>query len=102
MQTTPPSPSDPAPESFAPTGKLDLAAAKSFHAELLSRAGGNITLDLSGVTHMGALCAQICLSAARTLQANGHSLQLTNTPDTVTAHLTSMGLSAETLATGAP
>lgn len=102
MQETVPSTPDPAADSVSPVGKLDLVAAKSFHAEMLDRSGGDIRLDLSGVTLLGALCAQICLATAQSLQRAGHTLTITDISEAAQAHLASMGLSPEKLCAGAP
>jgi len=87
-------------EPLAPKGKLDLTAASDLHAAFVAHPEGDVVLDLSAVAHMGALCLQVCVAAARTLQAQGNTLQIINTPDAVTAQMHAMGLNPETLAEG--
>lgn len=87
-------------DALSPKGKLDLTAASDLHAAFVAHAGGDVVLDLSNVSQMGALCVQVCVSAAKTLQGQGHHLEIVNTPDAVLAQMGSMGLTPETLAEG--
>lgn len=81
-------------------GKLDVSTVPALHAALLKRADQDVVLDLSEVTHIGALCVQTCLAAARHAQEAGTSFRLTNVPDGVLAQLSCMGFSPETLSEG--
>lgn len=78
-------------------GKLDLAAASDLRDTLLAQPPGDVVVDLGAVTLMGALCAQVLVAAAASLQAKGHALQITNCPDPVAGHFAAMGLSPDTL-----
>lgn len=87
-------------DALSPKGKLDLSAASDLHAAFVAHPGGDVVLDLAEVSQMGALCLQVCVSAAKTLQAQGHQLGIVNTSDTVLAQLGAMGLTPQTLAEG--
>ena len=80
--------------------KLDLPAAAPLAEELKSRLGGDVVLDASEVTQIGALCLQVMLAAATSLKGAGHSLSLTNVNDRVVEQLAQMGFSPETVAEG--
>jgi anti-anti-sigma regulatory factor len=45
--------------------RLDFAAARDLHAELLERRGSALSVDGTAVTFCGALAAQVLLSASR-------------------------------------
>lgn len=87
-------------DALSPKGKLDLSAASDLHAAFVAHPGGDVVLDLAEVSQMGALCLQVCVSAAKTLQGQGHQLDIVNTSDTVLAQLGAMGLTPQTLAEG--
>lgn len=84
-------------EVFAPTGKLDLAAVSEFHAALLERRGQDTRVDMSGVSHIGALCLQCLIAAAIDAVASGARFQLADVPDHVQAQLANLGFSANSL-----
>lgn len=88
-------------EHIAPEGKLDLAGVTSLHAEFLGKLGQDIVLDLSKVTHFGALCMQTCIAAGRSAQENGNDFRIINASDHVLGQISSMGMTPETLAEGA-
>jgi chemotaxis protein CheX len=56
--------------------RLDTAAAPALAAELLSRAGGALRLDASGVSQLGGLCLQVLLAAAAEWRACGATLSV--------------------------
>jgi len=56
--------------------RLDFAAARDLHAELLERRGSALLIDATAVTFCGALAAQILLSASRETAANGEPFTL--------------------------
>lgn len=87
-------------DALSPKGKLDLTAASDLHAAFIAHPGGDVVLDLNEVAQMGALCLQVCLSAGKTLHAQGHRLEIINTPDAVLAQMKNMGLTPEILAEG--
>jgi chemotaxis protein CheX len=65
--------------------RLDRAAAGPLKEALLAQPDTDIDLDATEVSHIGALCFQVILSAQQSLQANGHTLRITNaTEDTRT------------------
>lgn len=82
------------------SGKLDVTAAATFHAELAARIGQDIVLDCEKVTQIGALCLQSCLAAAREARKNKTRFDIINVTDPVLVQLTSMGFTPETLAEG--
>lgn len=51
--------------------RLDLSAAGTLHAALLARSGAPLRIDAGAVTHLGALCLQILLAAARDWRRRG-------------------------------
>jgi chemotaxis protein CheX len=87
-------------EPIAPSGKLDLSAVGSLHATLVERVGQDVVLDLKDVSHIGALCVQTCIAAARSAQDTGHAFRVINATDQVLGQIASMGLTPETLAEG--
>ncbi|MBY5974105.1 STAS domain-containing protein [Pseudooceanicola marinus] len=80
--------------------KLDLPAAAPLAEALRGRLDGDVVLDGSQVTQVGALCLQVMLSAATSLRSKGHAMSLTNLSDKVVEQLAQMGFSPETLAEG--
>jgi chemotaxis protein CheX len=85
-------------ETLSPEGKLDLAAVAKLHGDLMAAQGKDITLDMSGVTQIGALCLQTCIAAARAAKEAGHGFELVNVPETVADHIQIMGCDAQNLA----
>ena len=61
-----------------------------------------MVLDLGAVSHMGALCLQAALAAARSARGSGRSFALINVSDAVLGQLSAMGFTPETLAEGGP
>ena len=82
--------------------RLDLAAAAPLAQTLRSRLGSDMTLDAKEVTHMGALCLQVMLSAALTVNKAGHRFTLSNASDRVLDQLHHLGFTPESLAEGRP
>lgn len=60
---------------------LDVRAAKPLHARLLALRGDTIIVDASDVERIGAQCAAILLSAARSWDADGQEFSLVNPSD---------------------
>ena len=56
--------------------RLDLTEAAALRQSLLDRAGQAVTLDAGEVVHLGGLCLQVLLSAARDWQALGRALRI--------------------------
>jgi len=57
---------------------LDLAAAAPLKAALLARRGGDLTLDGSSVSRLGALCLQVLLAAAATWRSDGRAFEVSS------------------------
>lgn len=87
-------------EHIAPEGKLDLAGVTSLHAEILGKLGQDIVLDLSKVTHFGALCMQTCIAAGRSARETGNEFSIVNASDHVLGQINSMGMTPAALAEG--
>ncbi|MGC1496001.1 MAG: STAS domain-containing protein [Sulfitobacter sp.] len=82
------------------SGKLDLAAVGGLHADLLARIGQDITLNMAHVTHLGALCVQTMIAAAKSTHDAGCSFHMTETSDRVLGQLAAMGLTPEIIMEG--
>jgi chemotaxis protein CheX len=82
--------------------RLDLAAVALLTEDMAARlTDGKIVLDGRDITHMGALCAQAILSAARTVIDAGGSLEFTDLSDRAVQQLSCMGLTPNMLTEGA-
>ncbi|WP_299626211.1 STAS domain-containing protein [uncultured Tateyamaria sp.] len=82
--------------------RLDLAAVATLTQSMASQVpGGKVVLDGSEITHLGALCAQSIISAARTVLDAGGSLEITGLTERAVQQLSCMGLTPEMLAEGA-
>jgi chemotaxis protein CheX len=57
---------------------LDLRAATPLRSEILSARGTPLALDASDVEHLGGLCLQIILAAAKSWRADGLEFQVVN------------------------
>ncbi len=82
---------------IAPEGRLDLSTVATLHEKLSEVGSGDITLDLAGVTHFGALALQVVHAAAVSAQQRGARLNIENLSDRVEAQIAAMGMSLETL-----
>ena len=81
--------------------RLDLSAVQGLVTDLVAlKADGEITLDASHVTHLGALCCQAILAATTRSKASGGVLKLENVSERVEEQLGYMGLSSEKLMEG--
>lgn len=82
--------------------RMDLAAAQKLVSDLseadLSKP---LTLDASDVEHLGALCVQAIIAAARGASSSGGSFKIENISERVETQLATMGLSGEALMEGA-
>ncbi|WP_298835789.1 STAS domain-containing protein [uncultured Roseobacter sp.] len=87
-------------EPLIAESKLDLSAASDLATALKSRAGEDLTVDLSKVKHLGALCLQVFLSAATSANASGHRISFVNASDRVIDQLRVMGMTPETISGG--
>ena len=80
--------------------KLDLSAASDLATNLKSRADEDLTIDLSKVKHLGALCLQVFLAAAKSANAKGHRITFVNASDRVLDQLRVMGMTPENISGG--
>ena len=80
--------------------RLDTSAAPALLKDLRAKSGGDLTLDAAQVTHMGALCTQAILVAAKSFAKAGHGFRIENMCDQCVEQLRLFGLSPETLASG--
>ena len=79
--------------------RLDLSAAMQLASDLRA-VKGDIHVDLTGVSHLGALCLQTLIAASRHARAGGHAFHMTGTSDKVLEQMKLMGTSPETLMEG--
>lgn len=87
-------------ESIVLTPKLDVAAASALLTTLRENKQPELILDMSEVRLLGALCLQVLLSAAKTAEAEGQKMTITNVSDRVQDQMRLMGLTPETIARG--
>ena len=80
--------------------KLDLSAASELLTTLKEQKDEEVILDFEKVTHLGALCLQVLLAAAKTFSAQGRTLKITNLSDRVSDQLRVMGMTPETVVRG--
>jgi len=80
--------------------KLDLAAASALLTSLSSHDAPELVIDMSQVKHLGALCLQVLLAAAKTSNSQNRTMTLTNTSDRVIDQMRLMGMTPETIARG--
>ena len=80
--------------------KLDLSAAAQLATMLKENKSNEVVLDFEKVTHLGALCVQVFLAAAKTAAAEDRTISIVNVSDRVIDQLRVMGLTPETIARG--
>lgn len=80
--------------------KMDLTAASGLATTLRENQSSEITVDFSDVKMLGALCLQVLLSAAISLNNEGRKLHITNVPDRVLDQLRVMGLTPDDISRG--
>lgn len=86
-------------EALKLPARLDLPAAVPLLNELRA-AEGDVVLDGADVTHLGALCAQVLISGAKTAAEAGHTFTIENLQEAAQDQLGFMGLDIENLAGG--
>lgn len=89
------------PTTMKLPGLLDGRAAIGLRAALLERRGKPLALDASEVVTLGALSAQVLVSAARTWRADGVELQLKAVSEALSNGLRLLGLGTHDITTGA-
>ncbi len=88
-------------EAISLEARLDLAAAPRLAATLSEAASSaQLVVDGSKITHLGALCVQVLISAAHTMKLAGGKLELVNLSARAQEHLSAMGLDANTVMEG--
>ena len=85
---------------FRLPARLDLAQAVPLVVRL-RETEGDVEIDASEVRHMGALCVQALIAAARKAQAGGHRFEVTGVTDKVLEQMKVMGTSPEQMMEGA-
>jgi chemotaxis protein CheX len=86
--------------TLCPDARLDLPAASRLRQALQDCPDHEVIVDMAQVTHLGALCVQVLISAARSLQSQGRNLSMLNTTDRVLDQLRLMGFTPESIAKG--
>lgn len=87
-------------ETISLDAKLDLPAASKLMTALTAQEADELVLDFENVTHLGALCVQVLISAAKTANSGSGSISFTNVSDRVIDQLRVMGLTPESIAKG--
>ena len=87
-------------EPIVPASKLDLSAANDLATQLRQRDKGDIVVDMSQVTHLGALCMQTLISASGSLATKSRKLTLENVSERVEEQMRVMGMTPELLTKG--
>ena len=83
--------------------RLDAFAAPELAAALSALSpDSTVRIDGSAVTHLGALCVQVLIAAARTFCTAGGRLELVALGERATDQLAVMGLTTAQLTEGAP
>jgi chemotaxis protein CheX len=77
--------------------RLDLSTVGPFADALRQRMGADLSLDATGLNHVGGLGAQVLLSAAASWRATGQNLTLTGLSEDVQTQFAELGLSPEAL-----
>lgn len=86
--------------ALSPAGRLDFVAVERLTGELRARRGADLSLDLSGVTHLGAAALQLFVSAARTWAEDGRTLSLDGASEAVAASAVALGLPLDAITGG--
>lgn len=81
--------------------RLDLSNAMQLVSDLRA-VEGDVKVDASDASHLGALGLQALAAAARKAVANGHTFEMDGTSDRVIEQLKMMGSSPEHLKEGCP
>jgi chemotaxis protein CheX len=80
--------------------RLDITAASDLLTTLRGRTEAEVVVDLKEVKHLGALCLQVLLSAAKSLTAEERKIKIINTSDRVLDQMRVMGMTPEAIARG--
>ncbi|MBD3663220.1 STAS domain-containing protein [Sulfitobacter aestuariivivens] len=85
---------------IAPQGKLDLTAVPALYAQISAANDVDVEVDLTHVSQVGALCAQVLIAAGVHLRATNRRLSLSNVSDTLLRQFSVMGLTPERITEG--
>jgi chemotaxis protein CheX len=88
-----------APVVYSLPSRLDLTTAAALRADLQDRAGADLMLDASSLTHLGTPGLQVLLAARRTWSEEGLTLAIAEAPASVLDQLRQFGLSLSDLVT---
>ena len=80
--------------------RLGLAEAQPLVTALREHSGSDLVIDASEVSHLGTLCLQALIAAAREHAAEGTGFLINNVNDSCVQQLSVYGLSPEALAEG--
>lgn len=80
--------------------KMDITAASVLLTTLRDRTEAEVIIDMKDVRHLGALCLQVLLSAAKTLSEEERKITIINTSDRVLDQMRVMGMTPEAVAKG--
>ncbi|MGJ8545565.1 MAG: STAS domain-containing protein [Sulfitobacter sp.] len=87
-------------DTYCLPGKLDLSTVQTLMEDLSPLAQGDLTLDGSAVTHLGALGAQLLLAVSANVRAHHGQFAVLNLPGRALDQLAAMGLCPQILAEG--
>ena len=88
-------------EAIKMAARMDLSVVESFVNELNQKDfSGDVTLDASEVTHLGAICAQAIVAGARASASAGGQFKIVDLSEAVQAQLAFMGMTVENLESG--
>lgn len=79
--------------------RLDLSAVTQLVTDLRAMEG-DIRVDASEVSHLGALCLQALIAASRQAHANGHIFEISGASEKVVGQMQFMGLAPQQLMEG--
>lgn len=68
----------------------------------LRKIDGDLRIDATEVTHLGALCLQALIAASRRARDAGHRFEMIGVSDRILAQMKVMGTSPEKMMEGAP
>ena len=77
--------------------RLDFGAVTPLKTTILERAGQDLEIDASQVTHMGTLCLQVLIAAANDWKQAGKTFQIISPSETCKTQLALHGFSPDTI-----
>ena len=82
------------------SARLDTAATEALRSSLMPQLGNSVTLDASGVEHLGARCLELLLRLRQATSDAGRDLTLISPSSAFVADLASLGLTPDDISTG--